>query len=238
MTSGDLDRLSGSRAVAGRCTVWWSAPSHDPAADATLLDDAERARCSTYAADADRARFVAGRALARRAVAAELGCDPRDVGLTARCATCGGAHGKVRVGGAGGGDLDLSISHAHRRVVVAVARGCSVGVDVEPIGPYEDLAEAGAGVLDREERAALLALAPDARARAFFRYWTCKEAVLKATGYGLAIAPAALRVTAPGCPPALVCGPPAAAPERVRLRELDAGPGYAACLALIRSAGR
>jgi 4'-phosphopantetheinyl transferase len=219
--------------------VWWSAPSHDLAADATLLDDAERARCSTYVVTADRARFVAGRALARRAVAAELSCDPREVGLTVRCATCGSAdHGKPRVSGAGGGDLDLSIAHAHRRVVVAVARGCSVGVDVERIGPYEDLAEASAGVLDREERAALLALAPDARAGAFFRYWTCKEAVLKATGYGLAIEPAALRVTPPGRPPAVVCGPPAVAPERVHLRELDAGPGYAACLALIRSAGR
>ncbi len=237
MTSGELDSPIGSDAVAAACRVWWSAPSRDPAADAILLDDAERARCSAFAADDDRARFVAGRALARRAVAAELGCDPREVGLTARCAICGGAHGKVHVSGAEG-DLDLSIAHAHRRVVVAVGRGCAVGVDVERVGPFADLVDAAAGVLDREERAALLALAPDARARAFFRYWTCKEAVLKATGYGLAIEPAALRVTPPGRPPAVVCGPPAVAPGRVRLRELDPGPGYAACLALIRSAVR
>jgi 4'-phosphopantetheinyl transferase len=218
-----------------RCAVWWSPPADDVAAGAALLDDGERARCATLARAADRARFVAARLLARRAVAAELGCDPRTVRLTARCVICGGAHGKPRVAGAGG-DLDLSIAHSGRHVVVAVAHGCRVGVDVERTGPFEDLVDAPAGVLDCAERAALVALPAAERRTAFFAYWVRKEALLKATGHGLAIAPAAVRVTPPGDPPAVVSGPPGAAGGRVLLHDLDAGPGYAACLALLGDA--
>jgi len=78
----------------------------------------------------------------------------------------GGAYGEPQLTGAGA--LDLSIAHAHERVVVAVARGCAVGVDVERIGPFEDLAVAAAGMLDCEERAVLSALRPSERAGAFF----------------------------------------------------------------------
>jgi len=221
------------RVAPPRCVVWWSSLPTDTQAAAALLDEGERARCTTYARAADRARFAGGRVLARRAVAAELGCDPLEVRLDARCTVCGGAHGRPRVLGAGEGVLDLSIAHAGERVVVAVARGWRVGVDVEPIGPFEDLTGAGAGVLGPAERAVLAALPASERATGFFRYWTRKEALLKATGQGLTLEPAALHVTAPGEPAALVAGPLPLAPERVRLRDLDAGPGYAACLALL-----
>ena len=148
-----------------RCVVWRSSLPADAHAAAVLLDEDDRARCATYARSADRARFVGGRVLARRAVAAELGCDPREVRLDARCAVCGGAHGRPRVLGPGEGLLDLSIAHASERVLVAVARGCAVGVDVERIGPFEDLATAGAGVLAAAERAVLVALPARARRR-------------------------------------------------------------------------
>jgi 4'-phosphopantetheinyl transferase len=214
------------------CAVWWGSPACDAAAAAALLDEDERARCATFVRAADRRRFAGARLLARRAVAAELGCDPGEVRFTARCAICGGPHGKPRVAGARVA-LDLSIAHAHDRVVVAVAVGCAVGVDVERIGPFEDLVSAAAGVLDHEERGVLGELAEAERPAAFFAYWTRKEALLKATGQGLAIAPSSVRVTPPGRPAAVVCGPPGISPARVRMRDLDAGSGYAACLALI-----
>lgn len=40
-------------------------------------------------------------------------------------------------------------------------------------------------------------------------------------------------MAAPGSPPALLSGPPWLAPDRVWMSELVAGPGYAACLALL-----
>jgi 4'-phosphopantetheinyl transferase len=216
-----------------RCVVWRSSLPADAHAAAVLLDEDDRARCATYARSADRARFVGGRVLARRAVAADLGCEPHEVRLAARCTVCGGPHGRPRVLGLGEGLLNLSIAHAGERVLVAVARGCAVGVDVERIGPFEDLATAEAGVLAAAERAVLAALPASARGAAFFGYWTRKEALLKATGQGLAIEPATVHVTPPGDPAALLAGPPPLVPERVHLRDLDAGAGYAACLALL-----
>jgi 4'-phosphopantetheinyl transferase len=68
----------------------------------------------------------------------------------------------------------------------------------------------------------------------FFTYWTRKEAVVKATGDGLAVPLRRVRVTPPGVAPALL-----AYPDRtltVQMRDLAPGPGYAAALAVVTGA--
>lgn len=74
------------------CGVWWSEPISDPGDVLDLLDDSERTRFEGLRSPRDRARFVTGRALARRALAAELGGDPAAITLITRCPTCGGPH--------------------------------------------------------------------------------------------------------------------------------------------------
>jgi len=88
-------------------------------------------------------------------------------------------------------------------VALAVTRGHLVGVDVERVDRVvrEDIAEryfAAAEVRD------LRALPAAAQARAFFDYWTLKEAYIKARGMGLAIPLADFAFTlAPPEPPAI-----------------------------------
>lgn len=121
-------------------------------------------------ASADRpARTAAGRD-ALRALAAELvGADPADVTVRARCATCGGAHGRPVLGGSRALDgLHASVAHAGDAVVVAVSADGPIGVDAEP--------------RDRE--------APPGMTLAG---WVRIEAVLKADGRGLAVDPARVR---------------------------------------------
>ena len=63
---------------------------------------------------------------------------------------------------------------------------------------------------------------------------TRKEALLKATGDGLAVAPATITVTPPDAPPALVAwtaAPPLA--SAAHLFDLDPGPGHVASLAVL-----
>ena len=73
-----------------------------------------------------------------------------------------------------------------------------------------------------------------ASALTLLRYWTRKEALLKATGDGLAVDPATITVTPPEAPPALVAWsatPPLEAD--VHLFDLNPGPGHVASLAVL-----
>lgn len=222
-----------------RCTVWWTEPVGDAAAAAAvavaagLLDGVEQARCAALRRSVDRARFVTGRVLARHALAAELGVDPAAVALRTRCPICGGAHGKPRPAGAFASDVDVSIAHAGDRVLVAVCRGAPVGVDVEAIRGAGELADARAGVLAAEERAAVAALAPALREAAVVRLWTRKEALLKASGHGVTVALDGLRVTGPRAPPRVLAWPPGVPPHAAQMLDLDLGSGYRACVAAL-----
>jgi len=124
-------------------------------------------------ASADRpARTAAGRA-ALRALAAELvGADPADVTVRARCATCGGGHGRPVIGGSRALDgLHASVAHAGALVVVAVSTDGPIGIDAEP--------------RDRE--------APPGTTLA---EWVRIEAVLKADGRALLVDPDRVRLVA------------------------------------------
>lgn len=72
-----------------------------------------------------------------------------------------------------------SISHK-RRYVAAVVASTAVGIDIEEIVPREE--GLYAYIADEAE----WALAHDQGWATFFRYWTAKEAVLKAVGTGIA----------------------------------------------------
>lgn len=88
---------------------------------------------------------------------------------------------------AGDPDADASISHSGRAVLVAVMRGRGLGADIE-LAPYR--AFSAPTLLGRmctpAERAALMAQPPAERRFHAAALWTAKEALVKATGRGLA----------------------------------------------------
>lgn len=82
-------------------------------------------------------------------------------------------------------DLHFNLSHAGPHLLLAFARGQSVGIDLERSDRRLSIdGIAGRFFAEREARA-LAALAPAQRREAFLRLWTRKEAVLKAIGHGL-----------------------------------------------------
>jgi 4'-phosphopantetheinyl transferase len=72
-----------------------------------------------------------------------------------------------------------------------------------------------------------------ARDEALFRYWTRKEALLKATGHGLAVSPASITVSSPCHAPALLVWTAKMPAEAAFLYDLDVGPGHVASLATL-----
>lgn len=209
--------------------VWWTAPDPSDAA-LSLLDEVERGRHDRYIRAEDRARFRTARALAKNLLARRVGVQPGDIRLDSTC-ECGQPHGKPRLVGSG---LELSISHSGDWIVVAVTAGSPVGVDVErsPTGTMAGgMLEA---TLSPRELASLRSLSEAGRDEAFLAYWTRKEALLKATGEGLATPMPGITVTGPTERARLLDpGESTADPGRIRMADLGARPGYRACVAVL-----
>jgi 4'-phosphopantetheinyl transferase len=211
-----------------QCDLWWATPAESARAT-ELLDDIEQKRYAAIRRPEDKQRFATARLVAKTAAAALLGKDAADIRLVAKCPRCEEPHGKPQVAGT---DVELSISHSGSRVGVAVTRGVPVGLDVEQAGGRNtDIGLLSRNVLNETELAVFEALPAERRERAFFTYWTRKEALLKATGDGLNVGMTLLTVAGPDEPAALRSW--AGGPSRVWLADLDPGAGYAAAIAAL-----
>ncbi|GAA4285947.1 4'-phosphopantetheinyl transferase family protein [Georgenia daeguensis] len=156
------------------------------------LDDAERTRAATLP-PGRAAEFVAGRRLLRAVLGQRLGLPPDQVPLVARCPRCGDPHGQVRV--LAGAPWHVSVSRSGPLVAVATAE-LPVGVDVESVAavgaaPVADV------VLSAAERERHSRLRAGERPADLARTWARKEAVLKALGAGLELAPSSFTLTVP-----------------------------------------
>ncbi|HEX7969062.1 MAG TPA: 4'-phosphopantetheinyl transferase superfamily protein [Stellaceae bacterium] len=234
MSSPASTRSSIPLLPAGECHVWWASAAAAQGHLMPLLDPGERERWSRFRREDDRARYLAAHALKRIVVAGLLGMPAGALGFSAVCRRCGGAHGKPRLQEPAAA-IEFSLSHSGERVVLAVARGgAELGVDVERLVPQRDRGSLAPAVLSATEQRVVAALPPARRPLALLRYWTRKEALLKATGDGLAVAPATLTVSAPDAPPALLswtAETPLDAPAY--LFDLSPGPGHVASLAIL-----
>lgn len=81
--------------------------------------------------------------------------------------------------------LHFSSTHSERWCVIAVSTSGPIGVDLEMVQWHEDYLGLSRQYFSAMERAALSKIAESRLARAFFKTWTRKEALLKATGLGL-----------------------------------------------------
>lgn len=156
------------------CEVWWADLRQVPAQPPTLLDATERGRRDRLRLVADRERFTLGATLLRLVAAHHLGGPADRVRVDRTCAGCGRPHGRPRVAG-----VEVSVSHSGDLVAVAVTRSGPVGVDVEQVVDL-DLDELRPSVLAADDP-------PVTDAAGLLRVWTRKEALLKATGDGLAV---------------------------------------------------
>lgn len=212
-----------------RCDVWWARPAAETPGLYGLLDEVERGRYAGYRREADKLRFLTGRALIRGVVAAELGIAPGDVVLDSSCFDCGKPHGKPKIVGS---TLEVSISHSGDWVALAMTEGAPVGIDVEEVRDAE--VDGLAGIcFSPAELTTFKGLPEEDRRGAFFTYWARKEAVLKATGKGMWVVMNKLTLTGHDEPPRVVTSESAEVDvEAAQMVDLDRGPGYRACMAV------
>jgi 4'-phosphopantetheinyl transferase len=143
------------------------------------LTDEERARAARYRLERPRVQFVAARGMMRTLLGRYLGCPPRDVPLTVEPGGKPVLHPSINPG------LHFNLTHSGEFGLFAAARQ-RVGVDIEEMRAMPNVE----GLVERfyavRERQAFAGLPEDLRVAGFFRGWTCKEALLKAVGRGLA----------------------------------------------------
>jgi 4'-phosphopantetheinyl transferase len=134
----------------------------------------ELARAARYRIARARQQFVIGRGLLRGLLGTCLGVPPDQVPLVYL------PSGKPVLPGAAQ-PLHFNITHTDGILVLVVGRR-RVGVDVERVRPMADADGLVARYFSAAEAATFRGLSEHDRVAAFFRGWTCKEAVIKAAG--------------------------------------------------------
>ena len=226
-----LDPPEGLTLASDEVHVWQAAlvaGGLDAEALARLLSPDEMGRADRFRFAEGHNRFVVARGLLRVLLGRYLGAGPAELRFRY------GPHGKPGLDAPHEQDLRFNLSHSGNRVLYAFTRGREVGIDVEAIRWERDHGSLAERFFAPAEAAALRALPAPARLAAFYAGWTRKEAYMKARGTGIALGLSRFQVSlAPDEPAALlhVEGEPDE-PARWSLTPIDAGPGYAAALAV------
>ncbi len=133
--------------------------------------------------------------------------------------------------------LHIGLAYSSGVSLVAISVEAEVGVDIER-RVDRGLRALPAHALDAGELAALDRLPKQDRVDGFLRYWVRKEAILKATGFGLALDPTLIQVSPPWEAPALRVVPEELGPaDGWTLADLDVS-GFMATVAVRRSGAR
>jgi 4'-phosphopantetheinyl transferase len=178
------DELETKAIRPGEILAWLMEVDEPPATTVkewrTCLDAAELTRADSFYSDLDRITYIGAHWLLRNALAETGGLPPSHWRFVK------GKHGKPQIDAAlTRPDLCFNLSHSKGLVACVVATGAPIGIDVELISS----AHSGLGIASRyfsADEIALLRSRPlHEQPQTFFRLWTLKEALIKATGEGL-----------------------------------------------------
>ena len=127
--------------------------------------------------------------------------------------------------------IEFNVSHSGGTALIALAKGWPVGIDVERISEVPGAELIARRWFSPEEDESILSLPAGARAVAFCRCWTRKEAVVKAIGGSMAELSRAVTVsTDPREAARIVAMPSVAGIAEWHLEDVAAGDGFAAAL--------
>ncbi|MBR8835373.1 MAG: 4'-phosphopantetheinyl transferase superfamily protein [Stigonema ocellatum SAG 48.90 = DSM 106950] len=145
-----------------------------------ILSSDEISRAKRFYKEQHRHRFIAGRGILRTILARYLGIDPQQLQFGYE------PNGKpVLPDTLNQTKLWFNLTHSQDLALCAVSRDRLVGVDLEYIRPISDILNLANRYFSPNEYAVMRSLPPHQMQEVFFRYWTCKEAYLKATGVGI-----------------------------------------------------
>ncbi|MBD2340476.1 4'-phosphopantetheinyl transferase superfamily protein [Calothrix sp. FACHB-156] len=147
----------------------------------SLLSSDESARAERFYFPEHRQRFIAGRGSLRTILSGYLGVSPQEVQFDYEPRGKPLLASKFSYSG-----LTFNLSHSQNLALCAVSKNRQIGIDLEYIRPMSDLESLAQRFFLPREYDLVRSLPDEQKSPVFFRYWTCKEAYLKATGEGIA----------------------------------------------------
>ena len=191
-----------------------------------ILSVEEQKRADRFHFERDRKHFIAARGILRTILGRYLLLKPEDIQFAYS------DRGKPFLANTGD-SLQFNLSHSHELALYGITRNIAIGIDLEYIRPIE-VEQLAKRFFAPQEYSALSQIPPDAKTAEFFRYWTCKEAYLKATGEGLAggLEKVAISFAGERSPKLLAIPGQPNLSSSWSLMQLDPGSGYAATVAI------
>jgi 4'-phosphopantetheinyl transferase len=146
----------------------------------SVLSANEKKRANQYHFNKDKNSYITRTGVLRHILAQYAQVLPKDLYFQTN------EFGKPSLCGAPGKQMAFNLSHSDQKVLIAVAESSQeVGVDIEKIRSMEDLYNIVESYFSGPEKRIIQDLPEAERAEGFFRYWTRKEAYIKAVGQGL-----------------------------------------------------
>jgi 4'-phosphopantetheinyl transferase len=168
----------------GDVVVWWmdvASPSPETTRRwSECLDSAEGERAAKFHFQEDRDTYMAAHWLLRMALASVGGRPARDWRFVIE------RLGKPRIDSVVGlPKIQFNLSHTRGLVACAISLDAEIGIDAERLAPERVELDVATRYFSSSEVEILRRTAPDCQGLVFFRFWTLKEAFIKATGQGL-----------------------------------------------------
>jgi len=178
------DELETKAIRPGEILTWLMEVDEPPATTVkewrTCLDATELTRADSFYSDLDRITYIGAHWLLRNALAETGGLPPSHWRFVK------GKHGKPQIDAAlARPDLRFNLSHSKGLVACVVATGAPIGIDVELISSAHSGLDIASRYFSADEIALLRSRPLHEQPQTFFRLWTLKEALVKATGEGL-----------------------------------------------------
>jgi 4'-phosphopantetheinyl transferase len=208
--------------------VWISRNPPPGAFGRFALSKEEEDRSSRFIRPLDRERYVGAHLFLKTVLAGYSGLHPEEIRLGA------GPGGKPRLEeGRSVSFSDFNMAHSGSIILVGVAWGCRVGVDVEEIGDDCDIPAIAGRYLHPVEASIIETLGGDLGKRAFHDLWARKEAYSKALGEGLSLPPRSYYFNEDenGVTKIITASGNAVEPPAWRVIPLEPAPGYSGAAA-------
>ncbi len=145
-----------------------------------LLDAGEQDRAGRFRFERHRTRYIVSHGALRELLGRYLGVTPNDVRFEF------GERDKPHLSREHRSDLHFNLTHSRHRAIIGLRKEGQLGVDLEQVRPMRDLLSLAESVFSPPELQELQAADAERRPDTFFVFWTRKEALLKATGEGIA----------------------------------------------------